>query len=69
MLANTSRRALVLTDESARHPFRITLPPHVCATPVRDSLLRSLKEAFQRDWRSVATTYCATFCAVTLFMA
>jgi len=25
------RRALVLTTESARHPFRRTLPPHVLA--------------------------------------
>jgi len=24
------RRSLVLTDESARHPFRATLPPHIC---------------------------------------
>jgi len=24
------RRSLVLTDESARHPFRAALPPHVC---------------------------------------
>jgi hypothetical protein len=69
MLAKTTRRALVLTDESARHPFRATLPPHVCRTLVRASPLRSFKEALQRDWRSVATTYCATFCAVTVFFA
>jgi hypothetical protein len=25
------RRSLVLTDESARHPFRASLPPHVCS--------------------------------------
>lgn len=28
-LTGGMRRALVLTDESARHPFRASLPPHV----------------------------------------
>lgn len=27
------RRALVLTTESARHPFRVSLPPHVFTVP------------------------------------
>jgi hypothetical protein len=69
MLAKTTRRALVLTDESARHPFRNTLPPHVCAAVMRESWLRSLKETLMREWHSVATTYCAAFCAVTVFIA
>jgi hypothetical protein len=69
MLANTSRRALVLTDESARHPFRNTLPPHVCATLVRGYWLRSLLDTLRREWQSVVTTYCAAFCAVTVFIA
>lgn len=69
MLAQTTRRALVLTDESARHPFRTMLPPHVCATPTNQSWIGSLGTTLQREWYSVATTYCATFCAVTLFFA
>jgi hypothetical protein len=69
MLAKTARRALVLTDESARHPFRKTLPPHVCATLVRESWLRGLKDTLLREWHSVATTYCAAFCVVTVFFA
>jgi hypothetical protein len=28
------RRSLVLTDETARHPFRASLPPHVCHAKV-----------------------------------
>lgn len=27
------RRSLVLTNESARHPFRASLPPHVFVVP------------------------------------
>lgn len=27
------RRSLVLTNESARHPFRASLPPHVFIVP------------------------------------
>jgi len=68
MLAKTTRRALVLTDESARHPFRVTLPPHVSATLVREPWLQSFVGTLQREWHSVATTYCATFCAVLLFV-
>jgi hypothetical protein len=69
MLANTTRRALVLTDESARHPFRITLPPHVCAMLARETWAGSFKATLQREWHSVATTYCAAFCAVSVFFA
>lgn len=69
MPANHTRRALVLTDEKARHPFRSTLPPHVSATLVRESWLRSLKETLTREWYSVAATYCASFCAAMVFFA
>ncbi len=69
MLAQTTRRALVLTDESARHPFRTTLPPHVRGRLVRDSWWRGLKDTLVREWQPVASTYCAAFCAVTVFVA
>lgn len=69
MLARTTRRALVLTDESARHPFRTTLPPHVTAELVRHAWWRSLRGTLVREWHDVATTYCAAFCAVTVFVA
>ncbi|MFC3101240.1 hypothetical protein [Altererythrobacter lauratis] len=66
------RRALVLTDESARHPFRASLPP----------LWRMLDEVeSKRSWRlnffgldgedarQFLATYVACFLAVTVFFA
>ena len=61
------RRALVLTDESARHPFRAQLP----------SQFRRAAENAPRttDWRltvsdvrGFATAYFATFAAVLAFI-
>ena len=61
------RRALVLTDEGARHPFRASLPMHVRRAP----------EAARRitDWRltgsdvrGFATAYFASFAAVLAFI-
>lgn len=65
------RRALVLTDESARHPFRATLP----------MLSRRIGEMENRrswrlnfgldvnDARQFAATYVAGFLAVSTFIA
>jgi hypothetical protein len=65
------RRALVLTDESARHPFRAMLP----------MLSRRLDEMENRrswrlnfgldatDVRQFAATYVAGFLAVSTFIA
>ena len=64
------RRSLVLTDESARHPFRASLPPHwrehrhetaERRVPWRDLLLD--------DVRGFAQTYLACFLAITVFIA
>lgn len=67
-LAGRKRRALVLTDESAKHPFRASLPPHVTAaapeTPVTVSLWRLTAE----DVRGFASVYFATFAAVLVFI-
>lgn len=62
------RRSLVLTDESARHPFRARLGPHVrsgkSATPIR-----------RRGWfnhdelRQFLLAYGACFLAVSLYIA
>ena len=63
------RRALVLTDEIARHPFRASLPPHVCRgtepMPARKSEWRLEKS----DMREFVSTYCASFVAVAVFFA
>lgn len=61
------RRALVITDESARHPFLASLPPHV----------RRGTEPFQRkvsgrftvqDIKEFLMAYCACFVAVSAFL-
>jgi hypothetical protein len=63
------RRALVLTNEGARHPFRRSLPPHVCGKLISMPRKRSMREAFFEEWQSVFATYCAAFVAVSLFVA
>jgi len=61
------RRSLVLTDETARHWFRASLPPHVrsneYAAPA-ESLWRLTKD----DVRGFVSAYLATFAAVLVFI-
>jgi len=63
------RRSLVLTDESARHPFRASLPMqsredrHEFAEP------RVPWRMLLDDARGFAQTYCACFLAVSVFIA
>ncbi|MFM7349460.1 MAG: hypothetical protein ACKO01_08215 [Erythrobacter sp.] len=61
------RRSLVLTDESARHWFRQSLPPHVKQELIpipAESLWRLTME----DVRGVASTYVALTLAVFAFI-
>lgn len=61
------RRALVLTDDAARHGFRATLPLHV-----RQPLPPQLAERWwisKRDWRQFFATYAAGFVVVSAFFA
>ena len=63
------RRSLILTDESARHPFLASLPPHIRAG---SPPIRARRKAWQlnaRDWRDFLAAYCATFVAVSVFIA
>lgn len=62
---STKRRALVLSDEAARHPFLASLPPHVRRVE-RDLDVRSLVNG--PGWRDFLTTYCATVTAIAVFM-
>ncbi len=61
------RRSLVLTDESARHWFRASLPPHV-----RRNLIpipaESLWRLTMQDVRGAATTYVALTLAIFAFI-
>jgi hypothetical protein len=60
----SKRRALVLHDESARHPFLVSLPPHVRkATPTK------AYKATSAGWRDFLAAYCASFVAVAVFIA
>jgi len=57
------RRALVLTTESARHPFRQTLPPHVFK-PLPDPRRRD-----DRDIRLFLMSFAAFFMVTYSFIA
>lgn len=61
------RRSLVLNDESARHPFRATLPPHVKGDTY-DIPAESLWRLTAADARGFASVYFATFAAVLVFI-
>ncbi|MEL6877038.1 MAG: hypothetical protein AAGL68_02945 [Pseudomonadota bacterium] len=62
------RRQLVLTDETARHPFRASLPPHL-----RNDELANPAESLWRltldDVRGFATVYVSAFAAMLVFIA
>lgn len=61
------RRNLVLTDETARHWFRASLPPHIKSDliPIPAESLWRLTMA---DVRGVASTYVALTLAVFAFI-
>jgi len=62
------RRSLVLTDETARHPFRARLAPHVRsgAAPV---VIKREAGVTAQDVREFLMAYCACFMAVSLYIA
>lgn len=62
------RRALVLTDESARHAFRASLPPHVSRERTKTRAIRSWRLTTS-DVRGFASVYFASFAAVLAFIA
>ncbi|ANU08240.1 hypothetical protein [Paraurantiacibacter namhicola] len=63
------RRALVLTDESARHPFRASLPAYVCKdTRRRHRAWRVPFAVNAEDVRGFALAYSACFVAVMTFI-
>lgn len=60
-----TRRALVLTTESARHPFRRRLPPHVLVMPRHDKPQKS----DDHDWKLFCLSFSAFFTAFYGFIA
>jgi hypothetical protein len=61
------RRSLVITDETARHPFLASLPPHVRAgaAPVP---ARNHWKLTATDLRGFVTAYFACLAAVLVFI-
>lgn len=62
------RRSLVLTDESARHPFRAALPPHVCRTGERGPTKAPDWRITLADVRGFATAYVSCVVGITAFI-
>lgn len=64
------RRSLVLTDETARHPFRASFPPYV--RQMRNWAAEPRvpwRHQLWTDIRGFAQTYCACLLAVGVFIA
>lgn len=75
-MRSMTRRALVLTQESAGHWLRRSLPPHVFTDPLpADVEAGEDREAARRwrlnggDWRGFLSAYCASVVAIGLFIA
>jgi len=72
-MTNNKRRALVLVDESARHPFLRSLPPHVRGAAISTGAPRAGAQAgirrFTRgDLRDFLLAYCACLVAAVTFL-
>jgi len=63
------RRALVLTDDTARHPFRASLPPHVRLGIEPQEPVARRWRLTRTDWRDFLGAYCASFVMVSAFIA
>lgn len=63
---STKRRALVLGDEAARHPFLASLPPHVRKAD-RDPDVRSHTNG--SGWRDFLTAYSAGLVVFAVYFA
>lgn len=61
------RRALVITDEAARHPFRMSLPQHVRRI-VTDEPERPASRFTLDDLKTFLMAYSACLLAVTTFI-
>jgi len=69
------RRSLILTDETARHPFLACLPPHVRRRVAADEDAAAPEPAREgrrvtvQDVKDFLLAYCACFMAVSIFIA
>lgn len=58
------KRRLVLTTESARHPFRRSLPPEVFAVSAK-----AKRQNDEQDWKLFALSFSAFFTVFYTFIA
>ena len=68
------RRSLVLSTESARHPFRASLPPHICMVKAANDVdarvpWRAALSLTAQDVRGFMSIYTASLVAVLAFIA
>ncbi len=66
------RRALVLTSEQCRHPFRQSLPPHVLRVAAADqAAARSprVAQSDDSDWKLFCLSFVAFFTLAYGFIA
>ena len=61
------RRSLALTNESARHPFRASLPPHV-TSELYEIPAESLWRLTMEDARGFASVYVAATAGILAFI-
>lgn len=70
-----NRRALVLTDDAARHPFRRSLPLHVRTQALGEevrqvnSLAKLRWNMLGGEWQGFLQAYCASLAAISIFIA
>ena len=67
LIPSSMKRALVLSDEQAKHPFRASLPAHVRSNEY-EAPAEVLWKLTRDDVRGFATTYFAAFAAVLVFI-
>jgi hypothetical protein len=63
------RRALVLTDEGARHPFRRSLPRHVNRVPAPPRFTATRPWITRQEARTFVQFYVACFVATLLYIS
>ncbi|HZV17936.1 MAG TPA: hypothetical protein VFF84_04505 [Sphingobium sp.] len=64
------RRALVLTHEQARHPFRRSLPAHVLTIPRKETARSPVRpsEDEDQDWKLFVLSFAAFFTVAYTFI-
>ncbi len=67
----TMRRSLVLTNEAARHPFRMSLPRNIfrVAPENEDDARKAYRHSDDNDWKLFLLSFTAFFTVAYSFIA